>query len=91
MGLTKSIARRYGPGRGIRVNAVAPGTIDTPMLKGVEDQPGLKESSELMVKQLPLARKGEVHEAAKVFAFLLSDDASYVTGSVYTVDGGMTA
>ncbi|KXS95290.1 hypothetical protein AC579_9895 [Pseudocercospora musae] len=91
VGLTRAIARRYGREKGIRVNAVAPGLIHTPLLTEFERKSGIKEAVATLAASVPLPRVGDAEEAAKVFAFLLSDDASYVSGAVYTVDGGMTA
>ena len=83
IGFTKTIAKEYGS-RNIRVNAIAPGFIQTDMTKV------LKESvKEEMSKQIPLKRLGNPEEIAKVATFLASDLASYVTGEVIRVDGGM--
>ncbi len=87
LGLTRSLCQRLAP-EGIRVNAVCPGAIRTPMLapalaiNGVED---------LLVGKVPLGRVAEPEEVATVVRFLLSDDARYVTGTYIVVDGGMTA
>ncbi|MGB3165817.1 MAG: SDR family oxidoreductase [Alteraurantiacibacter sp.] len=77
--------------RKIRVNSVAPGPIDTRFveLTGMSEDKQ-KEFAEQVTQQVPLGRFGEAEEAAKIALFLLSDDASYVTGSEYLVDGGMT-
>ena len=77
--------------RNIRVNAVAPGPIDTNFVErtGMSEEEQEK-FAEQIKKQVPLRRFGEASEVAKVALFLLSDDASYVTGSEYFVDGGMT-
>jgi NAD(P)-dependent dehydrogenase (short-subunit alcohol dehydrogenase family) len=97
LSLTKALALSEGPG--IRVNAVAPGPIWTPLwsrpggfadtlgeLHGMPSQTAVEH--ELSLRQLPLGRIGTPEEVAQVFVFLASDAASYVTGSVWGVDGG---
>ncbi|KAI9734031.1 MAG: hypothetical protein M1818_006969 [Claussenomyces sp. TS43310] len=85
IGLSKSAANEVGP-KGIRVNCVAPGIFDTPMVQSF----GSVASGKLAVfDRVPLKRVGHPEEAGKVLAFLLSDDAKYVTGSTFVVDGGM--
>ena len=80
-GITLSLARELGP-RGIRVNAVAPGITETDMMKAVP-----KEIVDPMVAQIPLRRLGQPEDIANAFAFLASDEASYITGVVLSVDG----
>lgn len=80
-GITLSLARELGP-RGIRVNAVAPGITETDMMKSVP-----KEIVDPMVAQIPLRRLGQPEDIANAFAFLASDEASYITGVVLSVDG----
>ena len=80
-GLTVSLARELGP-KGIRVNAVAPGIIETDMMKAVP-----KEVIDPMIQRIPLKRLGQPEDIANAFAFLASDEASYITGVVLSVDG----
>jgi len=80
-GLTVSLARELGP-KGIRVNAVAPGITDTDMMKAVP-----KEVIDPMIARIPLRRLGQPEDIANAFAFLASDEASYITGVVLSVDG----
>jgi NAD(P)-dependent dehydrogenase (short-subunit alcohol dehydrogenase family) len=87
IGLTKSAAQEYAE-QGIRVNAVCPGPINTPMLKNWSGTPGALEE---LGKQTPLGRLGEPKEVADAVLWLLSDEASYVTGIALEVDGGSAA
>lgn len=72
----------------IRVNAVCPGAIDTPLFEGIKAIPKLYND---WMELIPLRRTGRPEEIAGVVAFLASDDASYMTGSIVTIDGGQTA
>jgi 3-oxoacyl-[acyl-carrier protein] reductase len=83
IGLTKSVAKELA-GRGITVNAVAPGFIDTDMTAALSE-----DWRDRIVAQIPLGRIGKVEEIAAAVAFLASPQASYITGQVLTVDGGM--
>lgn len=84
--LTQQLAVEWAP-HGIRVNAVCPGVIDTPMLRMMDD----REAGEAYLRSgVPLQRLGTPHEVASCVAFLASDQASYVTGVALTVDGGAT-
>jgi 3-oxoacyl-[acyl-carrier protein] reductase len=85
LGLTRSIAREYG-GRGITANAVCPGFIDTEMTAGLPDK-----AREALGREIPAGRTGTPEETASVIRFLVSEEASYVNGAVWTVDGGLTA
>ena len=76
------------PGRGIRVNCVCPGAIDTPLLKPSLSIPGFAEDT---LAQIPMRRLGRPEEMANVVMFLASDLASYVTGAAVVADGGLTA
>jgi len=81
--LTKSAAREFAR-RGITVNAVAPGFIDTPMTKRLEP-----EKQRFFISQIPLGRAGKTKEVANLVSFLVSDRAGYITGEVIKIDGGM--
>ncbi len=83
VGLTKSAAKEFGS-RNIRVNAVAPGFIDTDMTEVLKP-----EYRDAILKQIPLARMGAAADVAKVVAFLCSEDAAYVHGEVISIDGGL--
>ena len=83
IGFTKSLAKELAP-RNIRVNAVAPGFIDTDMTSVLSDK--VKENINL---QIPLKRMGKAQEVANVVSFLAGNESSYITGQVINVDGGM--
>jgi 3-oxoacyl-[acyl-carrier protein] reductase len=83
MGLTRSIARELAAS-GIRVNTIVPGPTNTPMMAGIPD-----EWMQSMIKAIPLGRMCEPEEIARVAAFLVSEDASFITGQNIAVNGGM--
>ena len=88
--MTRGWARALAP-RGVRVNSIAPGPVDTSFMNGMGlDDDQKEEFLEQIKQQVPLGRLASAEEAAEVALFLLSDAASYVTGSEYMVDGGMT-
>lgn len=84
IGFTKTWSRELGP-KGVRVNAVAPGFISTPMVSTVPSK-----VLEELAEKVPLKRLGQPEEIANVYAFLASDEASYVNGAVIEVAGGLT-
>ncbi|HJM61868.1 MAG TPA: glucose 1-dehydrogenase [Alphaproteobacteria bacterium] len=94
VGLMQSLACRYAP-EGIRVNAVCPGPIDTPMLQDFmlrpDTQGNREENTARMRANIPLGRVGKPEEVAKVALFLCSDDASFITGVALPIDGGYLA
>lgn len=85
--LTKNIAVQYA-GQKIRCNAVCPAAVDTPMLDGLRADPKVWESFNA---SYPIGRVGTPNEIAVAIAYLASDDAGWVTGTILTMDGGMTA
>lgn len=85
--MTRELAVVYGR-RGIRVNAICPGPVRTPMSDSFFDS---EEKWVSRRRYMPMGRLGKVEEVAAVALFLASDEASYVTGAAYTVDGGITA
>ena len=83
IGMTKSAARELAP-RSITVNAVAPGFIETDMTAALSD-----ESRDAYAKAIPLGRLGSAQDVADAVAFLASDKASYITGQILAVNGGL--
>jgi len=88
--LTRSLALEHAQ-QGIRVNAVCPGEIDTPMLSSARSEPATSEMLEALAATVPMGRLGQPEEVARVVAFLASDEASYMTGSMVRVDAGYGA
>ena len=84
IGFTKTWSRELGP-KGVRVNAVAPGFVETPILHTIPEK-----VLQTMRNEVPMKRLGRPDEIASVYAFLASDEASYVNGAVIEVGGGMT-
>lgn len=85
IGFTKSLAREVAP-YNIRVNAVAPGFIETDMVRGLKE-----EYMDQIIKQIPLTRLGRSKEVAKLVEFLIGDDAGYITGQTFIIDGGLSS
>jgi NAD(P)-dependent dehydrogenase (short-subunit alcohol dehydrogenase family) len=91
IGLTKSVATECA-GTGVRVNCVCPGLIESRMLGAIfEGRYGSTATPPKALERVPARRLGQADEVAAIVAFLASDDASYVSGSAYTIDGGRTA
>jgi NAD(P)-dependent dehydrogenase (short-subunit alcohol dehydrogenase family) len=89
LGLMKAAARDYAR-KGIRVNAVCPGVIDTSMMHGLDNE-GDPATRAKMERWVPMSRYGTTEEVGQVVAFLCSDAAGYVTGQAIPVDGGVTS
>jgi 2-hydroxycyclohexanecarboxyl-CoA dehydrogenase len=87
IGLTKSLALEFGP-KGITVNTIPPGFIDTPMLRNAEAKGRLGEGVEHHASVTPVRRAGRPEDIAAACAFLVRDDAGYITGQVLGVNGG---
>jgi 3-oxoacyl-[acyl-carrier protein] reductase len=83
IGFTKSVAREVAT-RGITVNAIAPGLIETAMTEVLPEK-----AKEAFIQMIPMGRAGKPEDIANTVKFLLSDDASYITGQVINIDGGM--
>ena len=86
-GLTKSLALEYGP-KGITANVVPPGSIDTPMLRMAEEKGLLGGSIEDIAARIPVRRIGRPEDIAATCAFLVSEEAGYITGQIVGVNGG---
>ena len=90
IGLTKSVAADYVQ-RGVRCNAIAPGTVDTPSLaERINAYPDPAQARQMFVARQPMGRLAKPEEIAPLVVFLASDEAAFVTGNVYSCDGGMT-
>jgi len=90
IGLTKAVAADY-VGRGIRCNAIAPGTVDTPSLaERINAFPDPAEARKAFIARQPMGRLAKPEEIAPIVVFLASDESAFATGNVYSVDGGMT-
>ena len=85
VGLTQSVALEFAE-KGVRINAIAPGYVDTPRMKELPEN-----VRRIMAETHPMKRMAKPEEVGKLAAFLLSNDASFITGGCYTVDGGYTA
>ena len=100
MGLTRQMAVDFAP-EGVRVNAICPGTVATPLVTDtynerarlgiVPENTSAEEGLKQAVERYPIGRLGTVEDVANLALFLASDRASWITGGVYTVDGGYTA
>jgi 2-hydroxycyclohexanecarboxyl-CoA dehydrogenase len=87
IGLTKALALEFGP-KGITVNTIPPGFVDTPMLRASEEQGLLGATVDRIAEVTPVRRAGRPDDIAAACAFLVSDDAGYITGQVIGVNGG---
>jgi 2-keto-3-deoxy-L-fuconate dehydrogenase len=90
IGLTKAIAADY-VAKGIRCNAICPGTVDTPSLQGrINAQPDPAQARKDFVARQPMGRLGTVEDITGILVFLASDESLFATGNAYSIDGGMT-
>jgi 2-keto-3-deoxy-L-fuconate dehydrogenase len=90
IGLTKSVAADYVR-QGIRCNAIAPGTIDTPSLQGrINAQPDPVQARKDFIARQPMGRLGTVEDMTAIMVYLASDESRFATGQVFSIDGGMT-
>ena len=90
VGLTKSVAADFVQ-KGIRCNAIAPGTVDTPSLADrINAFPDPAEARRMFVARQPMGRLAKAEEIAPIVVFLASDESAFATGNVYSIDGGMT-
>lgn len=90
VGLTKSVAADY-VGRGIRCNAIAPGTVDTPSLGDrINSYADPVEARKNFIARQPMGRLAQAHEIAPIIVYLASDESVFATGQIFSVDGGMT-
>ena len=88
---TKQVALQYA-GTGVRCNCIAPGTVDSPWVDGLlKDAPDPRAARAALVARQPIGRLGTPEEVARAALYLASDDAAFVTGTVLTIDGGLTA
>ncbi|HEY3047648.1 MAG TPA: SDR family oxidoreductase, partial [Polaromonas sp.] len=90
VGLTKSVAADF-VGQGIRCNAIAPGTVDTPSLgERINSYADPEEARKSFVARQPMGRLAQAHEIAPIVVYLASDESVFATGQLFSVDGGMT-
>ena len=92
-GLMRSAAKECAE-RNIRVNSINPSPVETRMMRSIEEglMPGdLNQAKDIFESSIPLGRYAKTHDVAKLMLFLASDDSSFITGSIYTIDGGNTA
>ena len=90
VGLTKSVAADF-VGQGIRCNAIAPGTVDTPSLgERINSYPDPVEARKNFIARQPMGRLAQAHEIAPIVVYLASDESVFATGQLFSVDGGMT-